>query len=120
MKILYQTQLLILYIRKKQKRLEQSIKDKLNEFIHSSKFSKCIQEPIVTIRNDRFVIPIKEEYKSQVKGFVHDISSTGSTVFIEPISVFEMNNEKNSLKLEENIEIEKILESLSSLIHPYI
>lgn len=107
-------------IRKKQKRLEQSIKDKLNEFIHSSKFSKCIQEPIVTIRNDRFVIPIKEEYKSQVKGFVHDISSTGSTVFIEPISVFEMNNEKNSLKLEENIEIEKILESLSSLIHPYI
>lgn len=107
-------------IRKKQKRLEQSIKDKLNEFIHSSKFSKCIQEPIVTIRNDRFVIPIKEEYKSQVKGFVHDISSTGSTVFIEPISIFEMNNEKNSLKLEENIEIEKILESLSSLIHPYI
>lgn len=107
-------------IRKKQKRLEQSIKDKLNEFIHSSKFSKCIQEPIVTIRNDRFVIPIKEEYKIQVKGFVHDISSTGSTVFIEPISVFEMNNEKNSLKLEENIEIEKILESLSSLIHPYI
>lgn len=107
-------------IRKRQKRLEQNIKDKLNEFIHSSKFSKCIQEPIITIRNERFVIPIKEEYKSQVKGFVHDISSTGSTVFIEPISVFEMNNEKNSLKLEENIEIEKILESLSSLIHPYI
>ena len=88
--------------------------------IHSSKFSKIIQENIITIRNDRFVIPIKEEYRSQIKGFIHDISNAGSTVFIEPISVFEMNNELNRLKLDEELEIEKILYGLSSLLIPYI
>lgn len=79
-----------------------------------------MQEPIVTIRNNRYVIPVKEEYKSMVKGFVHDISSSGSTVFIEPISIFELNNEINNLKIEENIEIEKILQELSELFLPYI
>ena len=80
-------------IRKKQRNIEQDIKSKLNTFLHSSTYSKYIQENVVTIRNDRYVIPIKEEYRSQIKGFVHDISSSGSTVFIEPIVVFELNNE---------------------------
>ena len=80
-------------IRKKQRNIEQDIKSKLNTFLHSSTYSKYIQENVVTIRNDRYVIPVKEEYRSQIKGFVHDISSSGSTVFIEPISVFELNNE---------------------------
>ena len=88
--------------------------------IHSSTYSKFIQDSLVTIRNDRFVIPVKEEYRSQIKGFVHDISNAGSTVFIEPISIFEMNNELNQLKIDENIEIEKILKDLSSLFYPYI
>ena len=106
-------------IRKKKRKLEQDIKSKLNDLIHSSSYSKYIQENIVTIRNDRFVIPVKEEYRSQVKGFIHDISNAGSTLFIEPISVFEMNNKLNSLKIEEELEIEKILLELSTLFFPY-
>ncbi len=107
-------------IRKKQKNIEQDIKSKLNNYIHSSTYSKYIQENVITIRNDRYVIPVKEEYRSQIKGFVHDISSSGSTIFIEPISVFELNNEIANLKIEENIEIEKILQNLSKLFYPYI
>lgn len=107
-------------IRKKQRNIEQDIKSKLNAFIHSSTYSKYIQESVVTIRNDRYVIPIKEEYRSQIKGFVHDISSSGSTVFIEPISIFELNNEIANLKIKENLEIEKILQNLSKLFYPYV
>lgn len=106
-------------IRRQIKKLEQEIRDKLNSFIHSSTYSKYIMEPIITIRNDRFVIPVKEEYKGQVKGFIHDVSSSGSSVFIEPISIFEMNNQIANLKVEENIEIEKILQNLSSILYEY-
>ena len=107
-------------IKKKQRNLEQDIHSKLAEIIHSNKFSKYVQENVITIRNDRFVIPIKEEYRNQVKGFIHDISNAGSTLFIEPFSVFELNNEINRLKLEEEIEIQNILQNLSNLITPYI
>lgn len=106
-------------IRKECRRMEQDIRDKLNSFIHSSTYSKYIMEPIVTIRSDRYVIPIKEEYRTQVKGFIHDISSSGSTVFIEPISVFELNNELANLKVDEDIEIEKILTDLSASLYDY-
>ena len=107
-------------IRKKIRNLEQDIRSKLNSMIHSSSFSKYVQENVVTIRNDRFVIPIKEEYRSQVKGFVHDVSNAGSTLFIEPISIFELNNEINQLRLAEEVEIKKILQQLTSLFYPYI
>lgn len=107
-------------IRKNQKILEQNIKDKLNNILHSTSFSKYIQDSIVTIRNDRYVIPVKEEYRNYIKGFIHDISSTGSTVFIEPSSIFELNNQLNNLKIEENIEIDDILKKLSELFYPYI
>lgn len=107
-------------IRKRLKNLEQDIKSKLNTYLHSSNYSKYIQDSIVTIRNDRYVIPVKEEYKSQIKGFIHDVSSSGSTIFIEPISIFETNNEIANLKVQENIEIEKILQNLSKLFYPYL
>ncbi len=107
-------------IRKKIRNLEQDIRTKLHSMLHSSSFAKYVQENVVTIRNDRFVIPIKEEYRSQVKGFVHDISNAGSTLFIEPLSIFELNNEINQLRLEEEIEIETILQQLTSLFYPYI
>ena len=106
-------------IRKKENKLEQDIKSKLTTLLHSSTYSKYIQENIVTIRNNRYVIPVKQEYRSNIKGFIHDISQSGSTVFIEPISVFELNNELNNLKIEENTEIEKILFNLSSLLFAY-
>ena len=106
-------------IRKHIKKIEQEIRDKLNNFIHSSTYSKYIMEPIITIRNDRFVIPVKEEYKNNIKGFIHDISSSGSSVFIEPINIFEMNNQISNLKVEEEIEIEKILQELSSILYEH-
>ena len=101
-------------IRKAQQNLERAIKDKLNHFLHSATYSKYLQEPVVTIRDNRYVIPVKDEYRSQISGFVHDISSSGSTVFIEPTSVFDMNNEINTLKIKEGIEIEKILATLTN------
>ena len=106
-------------IRRESKKLEQNIRDKLNSIIHSSTYSKYIMEPIVTIRENRYVIPIKEEYRAQVKGFIHDVSSSGSTVFIEPLSVFELNNEIANLKVEEEIEIEKILAQMSGRLYEY-
>ena len=106
-------------IRKKKIKLEQDIKSKLTNLLHSSTYSKYIQENIVTIRNNRYVIPVKQEYRSLIKGFIHDMSQSGSTVFIEPISVFELNNELNNLKIEEIAEIEKILFNLSSLLFDY-
>ena len=107
-------------IRRKKKNLEQDIRSKLNTMIHSSSYSKYIQEPIITIRNERFVIPVKEEYRSSIKGLIHDVSNAGSTVFIEPLSIFEMNNEIHELVNGENIEIEKILSELSQLFVPII
>ena len=106
-------------IRRKKRKIEQDIRSKLNSILHSTTYSKYIRENIVTIRNSRFVIPVKEEFRSNIKGFVHDISSSGSTVFIEPIAVFELNNELSNLSIEENIEIEHILQNLSSLLFPY-
>lgn len=107
-------------IRKKRRNLEQQIKEKLKSFISSSSYSKYIQESVITIRNNRYVIPVKEEFRSFVKGLVHDVSSTGSTVFIEPISIFEMNNDIASLGIEEANEIEKILIGYSNLFVPIL
>lgn len=102
-------------LRRNRKKLESEIKENLNNMVHSS-FSKYVMEALVTIRNDRYVIPVREEFRGNVKGFVHDVSSSGSTLFIEPMSVFELNNKIANLKMEENIEIQKILENLSSLL----
>ena len=98
-------------IRRNIRNKEQEIRTKLNSFLHT----KYVQESVITVRQGRFVIPVKNEYRSEVKGFIHDISASGSTVFIEPISVFDLNNELNNLKNEENLEIQKILMKLSSL-----
>ncbi len=103
-------------IRKNIKNKESEIRNKLNSMLHS----KYVQEPIITFKNNRFVIPIKNEYRSEVKGFIHDISSSGSTIYIEPISVFELNNDIGNLKNDENIEIQKILQKLSGLFFDII
>lgn len=104
-------------LRRSRKNLEQGIKDKLSSLIHSANYSKYLMEPVITIRNNRYVIPIKQEYRSNIQGFIHDISSSGSTVYLEPTSVFEANNQIASIRMEEEIEIEKILEELTGLLY---
>ena len=105
-------------LRRNRKKLEQDVKDKLSNFIHSSSYSKYIMDSIITIRNDRFVIPVKEEAKDKINGSILDISASGSTVYIEPSAIYELNNKINNIKTEENIEIEKILRNLSILLFP--
>lgn len=103
-------------IRQDIRKKEQEIQQKLQSLLHS----KYVQEPIVTIRNNRFVIPIKSEYRSAIKGFVHDTSTSGSSLFIEPVAIFDINNQISNLHNEEILEIEKILMKLSSLFFEHI
>lgn len=104
-------------LRRNRRKLEQDIRDKLSNFLHSS-YSKYLMDSIITIRNDRFVIPVKEEYKDQISGAILDMSASGSTVYIEPSAIFELNNKINGIKAEEAIEIEKILKNLSLSLFP--
>ena len=90
-------------LRRNKRKLEQDVRDKLSNFIHSSSYSKYLMDSIITIRNDRFVIPVKEEYKDSISGAILDISASGSTVYIEPSSIFELNNKINGFKLAEKI-----------------
>lgn len=98
-------------IRTSIKSTQKEIKARLQSLLTS----KYLQDPIITIRQNRFVVPVKSEYQANVKGFIHDTSTSGSTVFIEPLTVFELNNKLSDLQIKENIEIEKILQKLSSL-----
>ena len=100
-------------IRRRIKNLNGKIKETLNSMIHSQHYKKFLQDPIVTMRSDRYVIPVRAEYKSEVQGIVHDTSATGQTLFIEPMTVVNSNNEIRDLKNKEQQEIEKILSTLS-------
>ena len=101
-------------IRKALRNKESSIRDKLDHIIHSEHYRTALQDAIVTIRNGRYVVPVKREHKSTVAGLVQDTSDSGATVFIEPMSVVEANNEIKVLLGKEYEEIEKILGELSA------
>ena len=101
-------------IRRKIRNASSKVKDQLDRIIKSANNQKYLQESIVTIRSDRYVVPVKAEFRSEIPGLVHDTSSSGSTIFIEPLTVVETNNELRLLKAREKTEIDRILSELSS------
>lgn len=103
-------------IRRKINRAGVKIKDTLNNMIHSPHYQKFLQEPIITLRNDRYVVPVKAECRGDVHGIVHDMSASGGTVFIEPAGVVEANNELLALAVKEKNEIERILAELTAQV----
>ena len=90
------------------------IKDGLQKIISSPSFAKYLRDPIITIRQDRYVVPVKSEFKNEIPGLVHDVSASGSTFFIEPMSAVNANNALRELAIREKKEIERILAELSA------
>lgn len=103
-------------IRRKIRGHEQKIRTQLDHMIHSAAYQKYLQDQIITIRDGRFVIPVRAEYRGEVKGLVHATSSSGSTLFIEPLSIVEANNEIRVLEAKEETEIQRIILELSNLV----
>ncbi|MBQ8509145.1 MAG: endonuclease MutS2 [Clostridia bacterium] len=102
-------------IRRKMRSANNRIKDTLQSFVSGS-YAKYLQENIITMRNGRYVIPVKTECKNDVRGLVHDTSASGATLFVEPLSVVEANNELRVLQVKEATEIERILTELSAAV----
>ncbi|MDR1159408.1 MAG: endonuclease MutS2 [Syntrophomonadaceae bacterium] len=95
------------------------IKNYLQDFIHSPDKQKCLQDILVTERDGRYVVPVKQEFRYEVRGIIHDESSSGATVFIEPLAVVEQNNHIRAMQNEEQREIQKILNELSSQVEVF-
>ncbi len=101
-------------IRRQMRAAAARARDALQKIISSPSYAKALQEPIITMRSDRFVVPVKADHKGAVPGLVHDISSTGMTLFVEPMAAVKANNELRELAAKEKLEIERILAELSA------
>ena len=109
----------LLRIRRSMRIANDRVRERLGNMIRSATFQKYLQEPLVTIRNGRFVLPVKQEYRQNVPGLIHDQSGSGATLFIEPTAVVELGNEYKKLLGEEEEEIQRILSELTALCAPY-
>lgn len=103
-------------IRRQIKSLNEGIKDRLDQILRSTQTQKYLQENLVTVRGDRYVVPVKQEYRQQFPGIVHDQSASGATIYVEPMAIVEKNNELRRLKSQEKQEIIRILTYLSGQI----
>jgi len=101
-------------IRRQMRAAAARARDSLQKIISSPSYAKALQEPIITMRQDRYVVPVKAEHKGAVPGLVHDISASGATLFIEPMAAVKANNELRELAAKEKLEIERILAELSA------
>ncbi len=104
-------------IRRGIKASNEKIKDQLTSIIHSSAYKNMLQDSVITIRNERYCVPVKQEYRNSFNGMVHDQSATGATVFMEPMSVIQLNNKIKELHLNEKNEIDRILKMLSEKVN---
>ncbi|MBF2375872.1 endonuclease MutS2 [Listeria seeligeri] len=107
-------------IRRTLRRTEDRVREKLESYLRDRNASKMLSDAVITIRNDRYVIPVKQEYKGHYGGIVHDQSASGQTLFIEPQSVVDLNNERKALQAKENQEIERILAEISASLAGWI
>ena len=105
------------HVRRSMKTTQDRIHTQLNSILNSSR--SYLQEAVITMRDGRYCLPVKAEYKNQVAGMVHDQSSTGSTLFIEPMAIIRLNNDLRTLEIQEQKEIEAVLADLSNQLAPY-
>ncbi len=103
-------------LRRKIRQVENSIRDKLDQIIKNSTTNKFLQDAVVSLRNGRYVVPVRAEYRGEVGGIIHDVSSTGATVFVEPTAVVEANAKIMQLRAQEQEEITRILTALSGQV----
>lgn len=106
-------------IRRQKDRKEADIKNKLNSYITNSKYDDALQDKVVSIRDGRYVVPVKTNKKSIIGGIIHDKSSSGNTIFVEPSAIVELNNQLKDLELKEEDEIRRILDRLSRFVEEF-
>ncbi len=109
----------LMNIRRHLRGATERIKEKLNQMVHNPNFQKYLSDTIITVRNDRYVIPVRADSRAMVPGLVHDQSATGATLFIEPMAAVEMGNELRQWEAKEKQEIERILAALSAELVPH-